>query len=161
MREYGDETAVFLHHEEVGRDVVDLGRLIKNTARAGLQLTNYRFGSLHVLQLNSKTAIRFMFLADPSLQEITASCMGEALEWTRSGNYISVIVDDISAKDLDEIYTLTVSDGTDTIEVSYSPMTYCRNVQNGSRSVYSPELKALASALYVYNQAANIYFGET
>jgi len=112
------------------------------------------------LQLNSKTAIRFVFLADSSLQEITASCKGETLEWTREGDYISVIVDDISAKDLDEYVTLTVSDGTETMEVSYSPMTYCRNVRNGNNPVHTPELKALAAALYVYNQAANIYFGD-
>lgn len=82
------------------------------------------------------------------------------MEWTREGDLITVIVDDICAKDLDEFVTLTVSDGAETMEVSYSPMTYCLNVQKGDKPTHTPELKALVTALYVYNQAANTYFGD-
>lgn len=112
------------------------------------------------LRLESRTAVRFVFLADPSLQEITATCNGKALEWTREGKYISVIVEDIYAEDLDEFITIAVSDGTDSIEVNYSPMTYCQAVQNGNEAVHTSELKTLVDALYVYNQVANVYFGD-
>ncbi len=108
------------------------------------------------LQLNSATAVRFVFRADAALSEFTATCNGETLEWTREGDFISVLVGDIYAKDLDEWITLTVSDGTDSIEVRYSPMSYCEAVQNVN---IAAELKTIADALYVYNQAANAYFG--
>ncbi len=111
------------------------------------------------LQLNSTTALRFVFLADPDLQEITATCNGETVKWAREGAVISVIVGDISAESLDEFITLTVSDGTDSIEVSYSPMTYCQNIQNSNKDIHTPELKTLMDALYVYNQTANAHFG--
>ena len=120
----------------------------------------HEFDDVEQAKWNKLSAAWRAVASSQSLQEITASCKGETLEWTREGDYISVIVDDISAKDLDEYVTLTVSDGTETMEVSYSPMTYCRNVRNGNNPVHTPELKALAAALYVYNQAANIYFGD-
>lgn len=110
------------------------------------------------LALNSKTSLRFVFRAENSLQEFSASMNGQQLQWQQQGNYITVSVEGICAKDLDEFFIIKVCDGVESLSIPYSPMTYCQNIQNSTQELHTPELKTLVNALYVYNQAANAYF---
>jgi hypothetical protein len=66
----------------------------------------------------------------------------------------------ISAKDLDEDVTITINDGTNAKDVSFNPMSYCQGVQNDTTGAFTVEMKNLVHALYLYNQAANVYFKE-
>jgi hypothetical protein len=107
------------------------------------------------LILKSETTLRFFFTAP-----ITAIYNGQELEVKeRSGLYYVDVVG-ISAKDLDENVTITINDGTNTADVTFNPMTYCQTVQNDTTGTFDQGMKDLVSALYLYNQAANVYFKE-
>jgi hypothetical protein len=56
--------------------------------------------------------------------------------------------------------TIVINDGTATAEVSFNPMAYCQGVLNDTTGAFGAEMKDLARALYLYNQAANVYFEE-
>ena len=111
------------------------------------------------LILKSETTVRFFFQVD-SAASFTASYNGQELTvGKRSGLYYVDVVG-ISAKDLDEDVTITINDGTNSTEVSFNPMSYCQGVLNDTTGAFSNEMKDLVRALYLYNQAANVYFKE-
>ena len=66
----------------------------------------------------------------------------------KSGNYYTVDITGIAAKDLDQMYPLTVGN----LQVSYGPMTYVLN------QLEKTSTKNLVTSLYHYNQMANAYF---
>lgn len=103
--------------------------------------------------------MRFFFLVD-STAAFTATYQGKQLEVKQRSGLYYVDVVGISAKDLDEDVTITISDGTNTADVSFNPMAYCQGVQNDTTGAFSAEMKDLVCALYLYNQAANVYFKE-
>ena len=72
--------------------------------------------------------------------------------------YVDVI--GISATDLDENVTIAISDGENTAEVTYNPMAYCAAVQADATGAFDQKMKNLVTALYLYNQAANMYLEE-
>ncbi len=125
--------------------------------KQGTALVRVRSASL---TLESKTTVRFVLQADPSVQTLSITYAGEELTYEREGDRIYVAVEDICAMELDEMVTLTVNDGTETAEITYSPLTYCQNIQNSTNAAYKAELKTLVAALYVYNQTANEYFSK-
>ena len=61
---------------------------------------------------------------------------------------------------MDEYFTLTISDGTETAEVSYSPLSYCASIIENAKGIHDRELQDVATAMYLYNQAANTYFAK-
>ena len=63
---------------------------------------------------------------------------------------------DIAAKDLDKEHLYTVSCGGESYSFRYSPLSYAYQIL---RSSTNDSMKDLARALYLYNQAANAYFG--
>ena len=109
------------------------------------------------LILESETTLKLYFtLSDEAnVSSYTFSMGSETLTPEKSGTYYYVAITNIDAKNLDTDYTVKVTSGGTDLEVTYSPMTYCYNVLNGS---YSDELKNVVRALYLYNSAANTYF---
>lgn len=107
------------------------------------------------LLLKSETTLRFFFTG-----AITATYQGKDLEVKQRGNLYYVDVVGISAKDLDEEVTIVINDGTNTADVTFNPMAYCQGVQNDTTGAFSAQMKDLVRALYLYNQAANVYFKE-
>lgn len=112
------------------------------------------------LILKSETTLRFFFQVDESVESFSASYNGQALEIKQRGDLYYADVVGISAKNLEEDVTLTISDGTNTADVSYNPMAYCAAVYGDDSGTYSQEMKDLVAALYLYNQAANVYLEE-
>ena len=110
------------------------------------------------LMLKTETAMRLYFQPDDTVAGLTASMNGTALTATPNAGMLFVSVDNISAKDLDETYTVTINDGTETAEVSYNPMTYCYNVLKSPEGAVEESMRNTVRALYLYNQAANAYF---
>ena len=108
------------------------------------------------LILKSETTLRFFFQADSG--DFTVTLGGQELEVKERGGLYYVDVTNISAKDLDENVTITINDGTNAADVTYNPMAYCASVLNSD--AFDQEMKNVASALYLYNQAANAYLEE-
>jgi hypothetical protein len=122
----------------------------------GTTLATYAGASL---LLTSETTLRIFFNVDSSIADrFTVTYKGEALPLgIRSGKYY-VDIPNISAKDLDEYFTLVIFDGTETAEVSYSPLSYCASVIENAKGIHDRELQDVAAAMYLYNLAANAYF---
>ena len=107
------------------------------------------------LILNSETTLRLFFNGN-----ITAAYQGKSLEVKYRGGLYYVDIVNIAAKYLDDDVTVTINDGTDNAEISFSPMSYCQLVEQDTTGSFSTEMKNLARALYLYNQAADDYFGD-
>ena len=147
-----------------------------NLANAGLEAPDYAnvnitgFGAVSgqgtelaklysaSLILKSETTLRFFFRVEGSAT-LTVTYNGQPLEvMERSGLYYVDIVG-ISAKDMSESVTVTISDGTSTTEVFFNPMSYCQGVLNDKTGAFGSEMKNLVCALYLYNQAAIVILG--
>jgi hypothetical protein len=96
-----------------------------------------------------------------SAATFTATYNGQTLEVKQRSGLYYVDVVGIAAKDLDEDVTITINDGTNTTEVSFNPMSYCQGVLNDTTGAFDRNIKDVVAALYLYNQAANIYFKES
>ena len=73
----------------------------------------------------------------------------------KDGERYRIDVADIGAGELDATYTVLVTDGTDTIELSFTALCYASTVLAGGSS--NTELINLAKALKLYSDAANAY----
>lgn len=116
------------------------------------------------LVLLSQTTLKLYFTLDEAkADQIVFTCARggkeQELKKTKSGQYYFVEITDIAAKDLDEEYTVTISDGETDFQVTYSVMAYCYNVLTREiTDQRTKELKDVIAALYLYNQEANVYF---
>ena len=72
------------------------------------------------------------------------------------GSLHYVTIDNVAAKELDTMYTVEVTDGTNTYSVQYSALTYVRSVLSNNSNPQT--LKDVVTALYWYNHEANEYF---
>ena len=116
------------------------------------------------LMLESSTGLRLYFNV-ASGTDFTASLQGEIPEGVSLEAYTAkagsgytgyIEVAGIAAKDLDEVFTIEITDANGgTLTVQHSPMKYSLNVQKGS---YKTTLQNLLAAMYDYNAAANAHF---
>ncbi len=106
------------------------------------------------LLLEDKTTIRHYFKVTDKTAQNTFVVNGVELapQYKVDGDitYLYVDIADIAAQDLDEYYTLVVSDDC---EVSYSALNYVKNKVNDSNG----KLSNLVKALYNYYYEANEY----
>ena len=106
----------------------------------------------------SKIAVRFYFNAT-SVQGLTSKINdGEPCDIQYKNGKYYVELADICPQNLDEDIVVTVSDGTDTLTVTYAPMDYIIRMYNKSSS--SQSTKALVQALYGYYLAAEAYIAQ-
>lgn len=108
------------------------------------------------LLMQSKTAVRFYFTAtdSASLNGCTFTVNGNTYSpiFKEDGLYY-VDIAGIAPQDLDESIEMVVSDGTDSLSVTYGPMNYIERMSvKGSENT-----KAIANALLGYYQAAEAY----
>ena len=113
------------------------------------------------LLMQSETTLRFYFQVDSAAKKFTASRGGYALAVKQSGSLYYVDVVGIAARELDEMVTITINDGNVSKQISYNPMAYCATVANNTTGAFDRKIQDVACAMYLYNQAANVYFGET
>ena len=116
------------------------------------------------LMLESSTGLRLYFNVEAGA-DFTASLQGEIPEGVSLEAYTAkagsgytgyIEVAGIAAKDLDEVFTIQITDADGgTLIVQHSPMKYSLNVQKGS---YKTTLQNLLAAMYDYNAAANELF---
>ena len=114
------------------------------------------------LSLLSKTTLRMYFrLSNVDVANVTFTYGGNTLEKTQSGDYYYVELVGIPASKLDDDCVVTVNDGTNSFDVTYTPMAYCANVVNRETTETRTEsLKNLIKALVLYNRAADAYIPE-
>ena len=122
----------------------------RGTDQAKLTATN--------LTLDSNTKLRFYFTLDSTVTNFSVlDSQGEQLTVTPSdnGHYVDVV--SVAAQDLDEEYTVTIHDGSQSAEVKASALSYCYSVLHAG-DLQSDTLENVVKALYLYNKAANQYF---
>jgi hypothetical protein len=109
------------------------------------------------LSLKSKVVMRLYFkISDEAdLDKLQFKCNDEVLTYGKSGSLYYVDINNISPEDLDEVYTVNISDGNYSLDVDYSVMAYCYMVLTRSNN---ENLKNAVKAIYLYNQEANLYF---
>jgi len=120
-----------------------------------------------VIPADAKEKLGFLSMAlnlegDTELQlkfskEVTAVCDGKALTVRKSGRSWIVSIPGIAAKDLDRMNTIAVSCGGSTGEFTASALSWCNAALAGSSDT---DLLTMCRALYLYNQAAKVYFGK-
>ena len=102
------------------------------------------------LLFQSKTALRYYFVVSGDAADYTFTVGGQSCTPIQKDGMYYVEITNINPQDLDKMVELTVSCGSETLMVSYSPMHYIvRKHQTGSDS-----LKALLQAMYGYHLAA-------
>ena len=99
------------------------------------------------LSLKSETTLSLYFsgLTDP-----TFSCDGKTVETVENGSYWVARIRNISANELQDTFTVTFDGGSAT----YCPMNYCSNALSSSNEY----LQNVAKALYLYSEAAKVFF---
>ena len=102
------------------------------------------------LSLKSETSLSLYFKSSDTLE---FSCDGYTVEKATSGGYQIARIRGIKAKHIGDILTLKIN-GSEAI--SYSPLNYCKNVLDGDTT--DEKLQNVVKALYLYWQAADVYF---
>lgn len=112
------------------------------------------------LLLQSETVMRIYFTLDEGeIGDYTFKLGSKKVTPVQSDGKWYVEIANISAKDLDKTYTLTVSSAEGKIvTVKASALSYAYTVLNGGSN--EATLIELVKGLYLYNQAANAYFGK-
>ena len=112
------------------------------------------------LMLESRTQLNFYVTpADGKTADdltITITKDGQPVDYdvTMEGSVYHANISGIAARDLDEAYTITVSDGSSERQITYSPLTYSYSKQSNS----DENLANCAKALYNYYLKAEAYF---
>ena len=112
------------------------------------------------LLLQSETVMRIYFTLDEGeISDYTFKLGSKKVTPVQSDGKWYVEIANISAKDLDKTYTLTVSSAEGKIvTIKASALSYVYAVLNGGSN--EATLIDLVKGLYLYNQAANEYFGK-
>ncbi|MCR5478733.1 MAG: leucine-rich repeat protein [Ruminococcus sp.] len=115
------------------------------------------------LSLKSETTLSLYFKSENEMTFVVCANFETSSNYDadveRTGDYWVFRIRGISAAKLDS--TIALHFGVPAIDnggyVDYCPLTYCYNVIN--RDEGTPQLQKVCKALYLYNQAANSYFG--
>ena len=114
-------------------------------------------GANIMVAFDTDNTLRITFKTDGSkpIGDYTFRLDGKKKTPTKKGKDAYLQVKDIAAPNLDTPHTFTVTDGTDTYTVTASALSYAyTSVKNGDINRQN-----LGKALYLYNQAADAYFG--
>ena len=111
------------------------------------------------LSLKSQTTLSLYFVSE---QEITLSMNGKTegkdYEHAHNGNEYVIRIRNISAAELNDDFTVTVTTNGQSGTVTYSPMTYCYKAANSQ--AIDVKLKNVVKALYQYWLEADQYFNQ-
>ena len=88
-----------------------------------------------------------------NIKSINGKIVNATISKEKNGKYY-VEIGGINPQQYSQVITATVSDGTDTLSINYSPMNYIVRMYNGAASA---NLKALLEAMYNYHLKAVAY----
>ena len=106
------------------------------------------------LLFKDKIAVRYYFTAENGVEGLAFQVNGKDCQPVEKDGKYYVEIGGINPQQYSEVITATVSDGTATLSVNYSPMTYIVRMYNGAASA---NLKALLEAMYNYHLEAVAY----
>ena len=109
------------------------------------------------LVFESKVAVRYYFMAPNGVEGVTFQANGVDYTATAKGEMYYVEIPGINPQSMSELIELTVSDGTGSMQVGYSPLHYITRMYNKAGT--TPALKALLQAMYGYHLAAVDFVG--
>ena len=115
------------------------------------------------LTLESLTTVNlgFTVASGHQLGEYSFTLDGRPVTPQKSGSRYYITVPNVAAKELDTVYTVTATNGSQTMTVTCSALSYAYNTLKNYESTAGKEaLCTLVRALWAYNQAANAYFGD-
>jgi hypothetical protein len=109
------------------------------------------------LDLLTDTSFRLYFASD-DVSALTVTCGGSQLTPVKNGSMWYVEVKGIAAQDLDEMYDITVSNGSETATAHHGPLGYARwALSTDATNAQREALQRTMMALYHYNQSAETY----
>ena len=114
-------------------------------------------GANITVAFDTDNTLRITFKTDGSkpIGDYTFLLDGTEKKATKKGKNAYLQVKNIAAPNLDTPHTFTVTDGTDTYTITACALSYAyTSVQNGDSNRQN-----LGKALYLYNRAADAYFG--
>ena len=138
---------------------------ISSSSLSSYQLNNLTVQSTdHVslagsnLSLLSGTTLRLFFKVGSDAQNVRFMYQGKELTTEKTRNYTYVELTDISADQLDSIFTVDVYEGSTKATVQCSALTYANSVLGKDENqVRTPELRNLMRAMRYYNLKAKEY----
>ena len=170
MVNYGSYAQIYAGYNAENLAVGDAGKLKsvddvtigEYTYTPNANETKVQFAGANLSLLSTTTLRMYFRLSNVDVANVTFTYGGNTLEKTQSGDYYYVELVGIPASKLDDDCVVTVNDGTNSFDVTYTPMAYCANVVNRETTETRTEsLKNLIKALVLYNRAADAYIGNT
>lgn len=107
------------------------------------------------LSLQSETTLSLYFKSDAILD---FDCPNRVFETAVSGQYQVIRIRNISAKEIGDDFTVSVSADDTQGTISYSPMNYCYNVLSNEAYADNTNLQNVVRSIYKYWQSAKYYF---
>ena len=98
----------------------------------------------------SKVAVRYYFVVDGDISSYTFG----GHEVVKSGDYYYVEIPNINPQDYSEDIVLSVSDGNNTMDITYSPLCYISRMYHKNTNAL---LTDLVEAMYIYGIAAQTF----
>ena len=114
-------------------------------------------GASITVAFDTDNTLRITFKTDGSkpIGSYTFLLDGTEKKATKKGKNAYLQIKNIAAPNLDTVHTFSVTDGTDTYTITACALSYAyTSVQNGDS-----DRQNLGKALYLYNRAADAYFG--
>ena len=159
MLNYGAKAQLYFGHNT--NNLADVGYEMQTPVTVpDVALENIKEGSVEgisfygasLVYLN-KISVRYYFTAENGVAGYTFQVAGKPYDAIQKGTMYYVEIPGINPQEYRDIITLTVSDGTSSQSIGYSPMHYITRMYN--RDTTAESLKNLLCAMYGYHLAAD------
>ena len=122
----------------------------------GLTITSYYLSLLSSTNVNLELSLA----EGHTIGEYTFTLDGNSITPSLTDGSYVLVISNISARGLDTPHELVITHGTESYSVTVFGLSFARTVLNSSRYDSNTELRNLCKAIYLYNDAANTYFGD-
>jgi len=122
----------------------------------GLTITSYYLSLLSSTNVNLELSLA----EGHTIGEYTFTLDGNSITPSLTDGSYVLVISNISARGLDTPHELVITHGTESYSVTIFGLSFARTVLNSSRYDSNTELRNLCKAIYLYNAAANAYFGD-
>ena len=160
---YGAKAQLYFDYKaddlaNAGYELTDAAAVPAEVLQIGVEgaLENVSFYGASLV-FENKIAVRFYFTASEGVQGYTFVANAKSYTAQAKDALYYVEIPDINPQDMDKTVELTVSDGTGSLKIGYSPLHYITRMYNKAGTAET--LKNLVQAMYGYHLAAVAYTG--